>query len=299
MATISVKEITGAKATGELQTGKREYTRLYRVITDSKLDSALQVCTSTGIPRLGDIYSANGSFDSTAVVLKIDGQQDGENPQVWVITVDYGPPNVDTSNGQNNPNPLLRPAVVSFGFNKSQRIVTRYVDGRPICNSAGDEFNPPLTVDCSNPVLTVSRNEPVFNPAIAVAYQDAVNSDGFFGAAPGCAKVAGISAVSQTENNYFFWEVTYQIEFRWDGWQPILLDYGRNAFFQDPDTQEIFKAAIWKRDHNGKELPNVPIDEPAALDGFGNELTNPTPQTIVSFPVICYRSLPFSQLGLP
>jgi hypothetical protein len=296
MATVSVKEITGAKGSGEFETGKREYTRLYKVITDSNLDSALQVGTSTGIPRLGDIYQANGSFDATALARKVDAQQDNENPKLWIVTVDYGP--FTAQPFQQDQNPLLRPSVVTFGFNKTQRIVRRYADFRPIVNSAGDEYDPPLTVDASNPVLTVTRNEPSFNPAIAVAYQDAVNSDPFFGASPGQAKVAGISAVSQTENNYFFFQVTYEIEFRWDGWQPILLDYGRNALFQDQNGV-VYKSPIFQRDRNGKEMPNIPISEPAPLDGFGNQLINPTPGTIKTFQVTCYRSLPFSQLALP
>ncbi len=299
MATLRVVEFTGARASGDYDTGKRDYTRLFRVLTDSNADSALQVGVSAGIPRLGDIYSANGSLDTSAVCLKVDVQQDSENPRVWVATCAYGEPNVNSQNGQNNPNPLLRPAVVTFGFNKTQRIVYKDINGKPLLNSALDYFDPPLSIDDSRPTLTVVRNEPSFDPSIAVAYQDAVNSDSFFGASPGQAKVAGISAVSQTENNYFFWQVSYTIEFRWDGWQPVLLDYGRNAIYVNTNTGAEFKGPVFQKDKKGNEIPNVPVTEPVPLDGNGNELINPTPDTVKKLPFTVYRSLPFSQLSLP
>src|SRR5207245_2866104 len=82
-----------------------------------------------------------------------------------------------------------------------QSTVWKDAYGKGILNSAGQYFDPPPMMDDSRPRLSIARNEPVFNPAIAINYQDAVNTDGFLGFTAGQVRVSGISASNESENN--------------------------------------------------------------------------------------------------
>lgn len=293
MAIVSVNEKAGARSRIN-EKGETEYTRQFHVVTSSASVGNLAVRTATGIPRRGNVYATPTEFDTTSVVKEVDAQQDEDNPRKWIVTANYGAPSGDQD--QQNENPLLRPAVLTWGFVQAQKAMYKDLDNRPIANSAHEYFDPPPEVDDSRPVLTVSRNEPSFNPAIAIQYQDAINSDGFLGFQPGQAKVAGISATSQTENNFFFWHVTYEFHFRRDGWKLALADLGRNELVNGK------RVAIPRRDEQGNKVPDTQVIDPVPLNGQGQELENPTPQSVagVNFPPFnVYKSLSFSPLGVP
>ncbi|HEY2414154.1 MAG TPA: hypothetical protein VGI40_18055 [Pirellulaceae bacterium] len=289
MGILSVQERKGARSNINDQ-GVTEYTRTFQVITDSPLVGAATVRTATGIPRRFDIYATATEFDTLSVATKVTVEQDSDNPRLWIVTVDYGVPSINED--QQDPNPLLRPAVLSWNFQKATRAVYKDVNDKAIQNSAGEYFIPCPEIDDSRPVLTVSRNEASFNPAIAIQYQDAINSDGFLGFTAGQVKVAGIQAQSQTENSKFFWAVQYEFEFRRDGWQLILEDLGRNRKWTDgdPPAEEGKLQAII--------VSGVPASDAIPLNGSGQPLLNPSPTNRVPRPFDVYKSLPFSTLGL-
>jgi hypothetical protein len=297
MAIVSVKEIAGGKASDELEGGKRTYTRIFRVITDSGLASALAVGTASGLPQLGESYAApDGAIDETVVCLKVNPQQDSENPQLWTVEIDYGSPT--KTNEQQNPNPLLRPAIISHSFAKYQRACYKDINGKAIRNSANDWFDPCPEIDDSRPVVSITRNEPVFNAALAIQYQDAINSDAFLGAQPGQVKISGISARNATENNYSFWEVTYEFEFRREGWQLQLLSQGRNYKWTDGSLLPIPKKGK-KDDGTTYFQTGTQIDEPVPLGPGGSPLIDPSPDNCFYIPFDVYKSMPFAPLGLP
>jgi hypothetical protein len=297
MAIVSVREIPGGKASDELEGGKRSYTRVFRVITDSGLASALAVGLAADLPQLGDPHTAqDGAIDETVKCLKVSPQQDSENPQVWTVDIEYGPPT--KTDEQQNPNPLLRPAVISYSFAKYQRACYNDINGKAIRNAANDWFDPCPEIDDSRPVVSITRNEPIFNASLAIAYQDAVNSDAFLGAQPGQVKVSGISARNQTENNYSFWEVTYELEFRREGWQLQLLNQGRNSLWEDGSLLPIPKKGK-NADGTIGWQEGTQVDEPVPLGEHGLPLANPTPDTCVYLPFTVYKSLAFAPLGLP
>jgi hypothetical protein len=295
MAILSVDEITGATSSVN-DKGETEYTRLFRVVTSSPLVANLAVRTAAKIPKIGDVYATTTEFDATSLCRRVQPQQDSEAPRVWEVRVEYGPPEAES--GQQNPNPLLRSAVVAWGFTQASRPVWKDKDGKPIQNSAGDWYDPPPEIDDSRPVLTVSRNEPAFNSSIAIAYQDAINSDSFMGFSPGQAKVAGISATSQTENNFFFWSVTYEFHFRRDGWQVSILDAGRNYKTQDGNLAPIPQLGV-KEDGTTFPMKNTAVPEPIPLDGAGLPIRSPNPSNVKYRDFKVYRELPFANLGVP
>src|SRR5262249_52438990 len=131
-------------------------------------------------------------------------------------------------------NPLNRPPRISWGFTQFQIAAEQDANGKVYVNSAGERFDPPPMLDDTRLVCTIERNEPGYDPIIALAYKDAVNSDPFMGFDPGEAKMANMGATMEFESTVgFYWKVNYEIHFHDnslatvdDGWDQYVLDKG-------------------------------------------------------------------------
>ena len=72
---------------------------------------------------------------------------------------------------------------------------------------------------------------------------DAINTDTFYGADPGCAKMANIDiGEEQFENNVRFRRTTYEIHFNRDGWEESFLN--RGAKFLDENGNLVDFASL-------------------------------------------------------
>src|SRR5579884_2127166 len=297
MAVLSVREIWNGRRGSADEKAVREYARVFRVVTSNSLDGALVAETAvdpfngTAIPNLFASYiEPNGTtFDLTAIARKIDVVQDDSDPNTWLVTVSYS--NRTDLPELGNPNPLLRPSEIKWSFAQFQRIADVDIYGAAVVNSAGEAFDPPAEKDDSRPVLVVTRNEAGFDPGIAYLYRDAVNSDAFFGAPPGTAKIQAIEATRHYENNFFYWQVTYTIHFRPDGWNLNLLDQGFNYLDTDGKTKLLI------RDKNGAAVSKaVPLNGVgASLTNAFSSLTRPLEPTDTTFSVPSSAPFPFSQ----
>jgi hypothetical protein len=283
MAIVSVREVASGRDGTLNNKGERSYSRAFQVITDDPLDGPLLVRTASGIPQRGSIYATATEIDPGAKVKAINPSQDADNPRVWTVKVDY-----DSVTEDKPENPLDRPIEISWTAAPYERVVFNDTDGKAILNSAGDYFDPPLTIDDSRPVLTVVRNEPSYNPTLAIDYQDAVNTDSFLGFSPGQVKVAKIDATSATENDIFYWRVTYEFHFRREGWALSVLDQGR---YQKLNNKPV---PIPEYDESGNAVPGSHVSDPVPLDGAGQRLTNPGPDTAIFLTFKVYKERPFA-----
>lgn len=258
MSSFLVGEILEARATAT-DRSVREYTRQFRVQTTSITDDAAVAGSATGVPRLGDPYVTNTSMDVGARVRSVSPQQSGETPFLWVVTVEYSSAVTDPL--RQNADPILRPAQVEWDANKYQKVVEIDLLGRPMKNSAGGWFDPPVEIDDTRLTLTITRAEADFNALVAFAYNDAINLDVFFGGAATCWKCQGIKARSAYENGAAFWWVTYPFEFRVEGWRKQMVDKG---------TWEILDGkVVGMVDEFG-----MPLTEPQLLNGGGRLLVD-------------------------
>lgn len=284
MAILSVTEISSGRSMSLDANGQRNYTRSFRVLTDNPLDGQLQALLAPGIPLRGDSYVTATEFDTFARVKNKEATQDGDNRQLWIVRCDYDTLPFDDDN------PFNRPIEYSWSFAQFSKVADRTIDGFPITNSAGQFFDPPPEMDDSRPVLTVTKNVPFFAYDVAIAYQDAVNSDWFIGFAPGRAKVFNISGTSTTENingvDWFYWRATVEIHFRREGWTLQLLDQGRYELVNDPQTGLPYSPC---RDRLGQ-----PLADPALLNGQGRMQLFPSPFTAVYSNYRVYKELPFT-----
>lgn len=290
MAVISFAEIwNGRRAAASLDKFiTREYTRVFRVITNDPKDEPWVVGSATGLPILFDPYQGqNGAIDLNSRALRIEPRQSEDDPYIWEVVIEYGtkfenfdPANYETGGYEN---PILRPPDIRWSFVSFQKPIDKDLLGNAIVNSAQDPYDPPVTVDDHRPVLTYERNELVFDPELAIAYMDAVNTDVFLGALPGQAKVAGIEAVRVFEHNLFFWRVNYEIHFRREGWDLIIINRGYH-YLDAGESKAI-------NDKFGQ-----PVSSPKLLTAAGAVLPQGGTPTDKTFKV--YKELPFALLGL-
>ena len=309
MSVIACDEM-GNRRTASLDSkGARKYTRIFKVITDDPCTTAGDVgnadCTGSGgdaIPLLFTTFVVPNKVDRStsfsdvgARVVEIRPREDGENPYVWEVEVNYDSNCGDEDLGLENP--LLRAPVIEWDWEEIEAPLTQDLDGNSILNSAYCPFNPPPTYPTAFPMLKIERNEPVWDDATWEANADfayTVNLDTFYGFYPGQARMKPIKAVPQTENNQDFYRVTYIIQFR----TPINGDVGTAWHFKPLDQ------GVLQLNTDGTKI--VPIRDdtsgayvtsPKLLNGLGRVL-DPTISSPVFLDFEIYEGAFFGALNL-
>lgn len=259
--------------------GVRNYTRTWKVITDDRNDTPATIFTYAGCPQK---YSPC-PWDSQAKCLKVSVRntaEDGDSRQ-WEVTASYSSKYDD----QQQANPLERPIKRSMDFSVYRKVAERDIDGVPITNSAGDKPSEPVEIDAMHPIFRFVRNEASIPVDRALEYYFATNSDTFNGAPAGTCRITIKTGEQQTENEVNFYQVTYEVEYRSEGWDVRYLNQGFNS-----------------RTAAGKKI-KVCGDQPRLLHAEGN---NPDGKlghtTFTNTPEFCRRKVynpkPFNSLGL-
>lgn len=278
MGVISVESIPEGWAGNWDKQRQRTYKRKFRVETDSRDDGPVTIrLATTGappvplVPRIGSKYFVTsteqdaGSFCSNVATDFEDLTPLGLS---WILTFDYAP--FDFSLFGNDP--TAWPILITFGSAKYERIVTVDQDGNPILNSAGDPFESPVTIDESRSIITVQRNELVkyvegtggFNPLLAELYRDTVNNElwnGFEAKTVKCSSITTGAPQYDSNNEVWYYQVTYVFEIDRDAWTKRLLDQGYN----------VISAGVRKPYLLGGQKP----EEPILLNGSGAFTTTP------------------------
>ncbi len=250
----------------------REQTRTFRVINDAVSDGADGARLATGVPRLGDF---NLPDDPQSFAQNVDAVPVANESRRFEVTVFYSTRSPSGATPSDDGNPLTVDAVTRWATRTGEEEVVKEVDrdgeeGRAITNSARDLFDPSVKRSKGQLILTITRNESVFTPALWEAWIDVVNSvtwviqnDPLVTAAARTAKIASINADPQTvsfqdsEITISFFRVTTEVSFIKGGWQPVLVDQGFAEF-------AAFRGRTEIKDDN----ENV-VTTPQLLDGTG------------------------------
>jgi hypothetical protein len=132
---------------------------------------------------------------------------------------------------------------------------------------------------------SVTRNEAAFDPGRAYASIDRINSDTFFGAAAGQAKVEMITGRSAYHAAIgLYWQVTYDFLFDPRGFKKSLLNQGLRA-----------KDGSERRAIRTKE--GQPVSSPVPLDDAGAELAADGDPVFLDFTL--FESIAFSGFAIP
>jgi hypothetical protein len=263
--------------------GHRSYTVVYQVESDS-----LNVEPDAVEDAVGIAYYAPYPTDPAARLKRKSVSQEGSELYFHSVTLEYDtkpspfdkgtaeaggaatPSEPGTNSGATPPN--LRPWVVKWGsvqtevpLEKDRTVNDEYPTGKPVVNSAGQPFDPPVMVPSSNPTLTITAFRLLQRSDLILVFMDAVNAFPFFGWPPGHARCTSYSVTSQYEQGAFFWQVDVTVEFRKKAWNPIrVLDAGTvkktgselDGYKYRPCTDGLGQA----------------VTSPVPLDGFGGQL---------------------------
>ncbi len=290
MTVLFVREVWEGRG-GSLDTTtplkpKREYTRTFIVGTDSPLDDAVIVGNAVALvcPPFSAYVGPGGTIDLLARCSKITPRNNGEHPSFWNVTVDYSTraPGDDSRSQQN---PTERPAVATWSGQDFQKPIRKDAVGNPIVSSAGDPLEN-VEIDDSRMILTYTRNEPTYDPAQALLYNNVMNSDVFLGFFPQyTAKCGFIGGELQYESGFYYYKKTYVFHFRVETWFRELLDEG---FRQLDSSMPSKPVPITDLGH--------PVASPVPLDGSGKRLVHGSDLVYKSWAV--YHSLPFAPLNI-
>lgn len=264
MAITSITEKHSTRSFSINDTNERDYTRTFEVITDDVTTGAFAVAASLGF-NIGDIYSTSTESDDLARLKNCSSEcveMLGDGGTVWKVVCEFGRLSYDDSTSQN---PVFQPPEVEWSFSQFSRPTDQDAFGNPILNSSGVPFDEAVEIDDSRPLLRITRNELQFNAALAYYYKDAVNADGFFGAAAGQCKVMSISSRRIYDQSFgFYWQTSYEFAFDPNGFDKIILDQG----YQELRNGELKPIMI---DGN-------PTNVPVLLNGQGQQVqTNGQP----------------------
>lgn len=329
MAVQSVKLLWEGRRGRDGIDRRREYVRIYEVMSDDREDEeedvAGQEARDMGLPGNGYVHER----DSNASVVDIDAANDSQTPYRWLVTVTYnteqpaelaaesltldpygGSVPTDTAPGEGGAPPTAQrdnnPINWSIKFTVTHEQTTvpakHDKDGNDITNSASDPFNPPVMVEKSYPVLTFTKYYAYVDIDWLESYQDTVNEVSWKGRSPRVCRMVAIDWESDTVNNYAVWRVTFRVKIKrgtWNGgrandvgqgWDLRIVDQGFREFIAPPDP--LKRKIDAPRDDYGNAMPG-----PFPLDGSGQAAAaNATTTAYITYRY--FEEADWSDLGL-
>jgi hypothetical protein len=285
MAVTSADEIHDGRD-GEFESSKtgsvRQYTRVFRVKTDSNYDEAKTV--KAVCPPIGAVYP----YDAFARCRRVRASNTSFSKRVWIVTCHY------STGTEIEENPLADPAEIEWVTENYQRIYVKDQAGHWICTTAGELYDPPVEGDDARWTIRIKKNV-VAVPTWILTYRNAVNSaavtvDGVVIAAR-CAKLSSIRiSPVQERNDINFRSLEMGIHTNSETWDKFI----ENAGFYEMDGANNRKEIVIT-DSSGKTFKPK---KPWPLDANGAAIQAPTLSNVVFNDHRIYPEKDFSVLPL-
>ena len=295
----SIRGISPTDRGGSINTdGVREYRLQYKVTTTDSDDGASTVRNAFGLPNIGDLYAPGNDFDAAAIVTNKEVIST-ECPWEWIVEITYS---TKSEQPQAIDNPLNKPPEVSYGFQARKILVPgrhndpgNVMDGQivevGIYAPNGELFDPQPEIEINEPLLTVKRNVQTISGQVMMALSNAVNADSWQGAFPRQLRMMAPQATLVYHKTIGpYWEVTYQIAFRYETWDVVILNQGTYYFVGGAPTN-IWGSTSFRTPftdgHGGVILGNL------TTAGDKNNTATPTFSRLR-----VYREINFGSLGI-
>jgi hypothetical protein len=260
---------------------QRTYTRLYRVYADLASDENY-VRKHCGIapntPHPTDPRSVAKSIrlalatPSPVTFFDPDDPSNAGNNLLcyhWLATVDYGPWNPLEHSPDGDP--LHQPIRFRLDPQAVEEPVLLDKDGVPVLNSASDPFDPPITREVTEYLLTVMRNEADIDlvTVLLSSGQGQVNNDVWNGFAARTVKILPIKIPERMysqETNKFYFPMEYVFHIKLQTWDEKVVNQGLGELYTNAGVTR--RRAIL--DPSGQ-----PATTPVLLDIYGHKLVQP------------------------
>ncbi|QDV26748.1 hypothetical protein [Aureliella helgolandensis] len=245
MPTIKgIRKAAGQEGSIELGDEKllRRYALEYLIIADNATQGPIEIWSTPGLPVVGvSTYAYAGESDLAAVCKRKVPKRDTKASRAWIVRVEFDndPRSKSQETEADYPAATARPPIISWDSEYGEEILHRdYSEPpKPILNSAGLPFDPPITEQVVYPVLVIQRYQTTFTPATILAYENRANKEDFYTAPPGHALMSKIAATQVIEDAVKLWQVTYRIRFAVDGFD--LEPLNQSSHYRDPGTSEL------------------------------------------------------------
>jgi hypothetical protein len=165
----------------------------------------LQVVDAPGLPR------PNSRHPVSPFLVARHYNVTKMGPLFYQVSVEYEGKTPDPNNPAENP--LNRPPVISFGSVTQEVEIDEDVNGDPIQTVNGEPIVG-ITAPFTDLIVTVERNLASFDPAVITTYTNKVNSQNWFGCPTGTTRIMDISARSNFNPDFPYWEATASFQVR-------------------------------------------------------------------------------------
>jgi hypothetical protein len=235
-----------------------ELTETWLVICDDLTDGAEVAIGGAGLPTYGTTKTMSGKL-IYARDLNATPADSKAGPKVFNVEVQYR--TADSSEDQEDEDPLARPAVYSYPDDPTDEAYAVDVEGEPVTNSAGV---PPQTLPTrlgGDGLIRVRRNVASFNDQTATGFRRKINS--------GNVTINGVTYNARRllikswtadgphqDNGVSYWTESIDILKKADGWDLVYPDQGRSELNGD--------NRIPIRDAQGRQ-----VEDDWPLDGAG------------------------------
>jgi len=265
MAVVDVKP-NWSKGEAPISTEGRTAKRVYTVLldgTDDPDDTLIVARQASGIPRVRQPYS---TLDPQLRCVSVNPR--ALSPTLVEVTCNY-------ATGDKSIDPLDEPPKRSWGSIVSEQPIDHDINGKPLVNTAGEPFDPPITIPVYDDVLRIVRNEATYDNFRMRRYRNSLNMYPFMGWPALTCKMVEISAEEIVEADWTYYQVTYEIHMRADedengnlvAWKRRVLNRGFRRFLRP--EEEGYPGFIAIKDAEGE-----PVSEPVLLNLEGNDVVD-------------------------
>lgn len=284
--------------------------RVYLVKCSDKINDTPDVA-ALACPAPGSYWSASRPdlrVTNRDVKELDDAPADGGT--LYEATIDYATKSGDLD--QRDENPLDRKLIVRLSHDSFEEpvnlakvppigaentngtpITLEWKFGKKVCTSSGEPYDPTVTDEYRDPVLTFNKNLPYLPFNYALEWVNVINSADFnftyrgrtYTVPKWCAWIYDITNDPRTENDVDYEECQLVMRLRKDTWIRKIVDEG---FYQLVDNDNRRKPI---RDKNGD-----PVFKPALLDGRGKPMSANQPPVFIKWRFKdekAFSSLPF------
>ena len=243
------------------RTGKARYTVSFDG-TDTPHEMSILATATSDVPSVGDSYPGDAWLICDSAIPK---PTKGLN--LWTVDCRYV--RGGWSVPEQEENPLKQKPIIRYYSVITTEQIDKDINGSPIQNSAGEPFDPPITAEIYTHAIEIVRNERSFSQQKAETYRNSLNGTVFWGASPGKCWMSRMDGEEIVSGDYEYVKMTYEIQFRKDGWARRIVDQGYRVKGVMPSTTSSSgqTATVNLTDKDG-----LPLAEPHLLDGAGNKL---------------------------
>ena len=156
-----------------------------------------------------------GDSDPNCRLQSVSCTQDSGNPKLWWVDCTWST-EATTSSGKTDEfsTEIDLGAKYSWDEYTEQEAIYYDFNGKPVTNSSGEMFDPPLTRTVSCPLLRCTRATQNFDPTNIMRYKDAINSAQWGPWPAFSAKCVELKAVQEVQKGVRLWRETSAFAFR-------------------------------------------------------------------------------------